>query len=94
MNEIVRGFQQGGTLLYRAQYDTERWLALCSRTGKTTELLRQVTERRNLGKRVAVIKCEKDTRYDLSAIVSHDGERTEAYAVPTLAAFRRMVRSH
>jgi thymidine kinase len=46
--------------------------------GKTTELLRRVQEARQEGLRVEVYKPRIDTRYEGSAVVSHDGLEVEA----------------
>lgn len=42
-------------------------------------------------RRVSLVKSDKDNRYALSAVVSHDGVHMPCVAVPTLAAFRKHV---
>jgi thymidine kinase len=37
------------------------------------------------------VKSDKDNRYAVSAVVSHDGVRMPCVAVPSLAAFREHV---
>lgn len=41
--------------------------------GKTTELLKRVEAQQRRGLSVAVVKSNKDDRYDLTHIVTHDG---------------------
>ncbi|XP_074577242.1 thymidine kinase-like [Curcuma longa] len=56
--------------------------------GKTTTLLRRVLAEKNTGRNVAVIKSDKDTRYGLDAIVTHDGAKMPCIALPELSLFR------
>lgn len=41
--------------------------------GKTTELLKRVEHRQHQGQSVALVKSNKDDRYDLTHVVTHDG---------------------
>lgn len=59
--------------------------------GKTTALLQRVEEEASTGRRVALVKSDKDTRYGLSSIVSHDGRQMPCWAVPSLASFRSQI---
>lgn len=59
--------------------------------GKTTALLNRVQVELSAGRRVAMVKSEKDTRYGLNAVVSHDGIQMPCLAVPNLAAFRNKI---
>ncbi|CAL9768716.1 unnamed protein product [Musa acuminata subsp. burmannicoides] len=56
--------------------------------GKTTTLLRRIQAERNNGRTVAIIKSDKDTRYGVDAIVTHDGTRMPCMALPALSMFR------
>ncbi|XP_042376301.1 thymidine kinase-like [Zingiber officinale] len=56
--------------------------------GKTTALLRRVLAEKNTGRNVAVIKSDKDTRYGLDSIVTHDGAKMPCIALPELSVFR------
>lgn len=56
--------------------------------GKTSALLQRVAQYESAGLRVAVVKSNKDNRYDAAHVVTHDGCRKPCFAVPTLAAFR------
>lgn len=40
---------------------------------------------------VAVIKSNKDTRYGLDSIVTHDGEKLPCWALPNLSSFRQSI---
>jgi len=42
-------------------------------------------------RRVSLVKSDKDNRYSVSAVVSHDGVQMPCVAVPSLAAFREHV---
>ncbi|KAI5054904.1 hypothetical protein GOP47_0030049 [Adiantum capillus-veneris] len=59
--------------------------------GKTTALLQRVEEEASAGRNVALVKSDKDTRYGLSSIVSHDGRQMPCWAVPSLASFRSQI---
>lgn len=39
-------------------------------------------------RKVSLVKSDKDTRYGVGAVVSHDGVQMPCVAVPNLAAFR------
>uniref|UniRef100_A0A1D1ZK70 Thymidine kinase n=1 Tax=Anthurium amnicola TaxID=1678845 RepID=A0A1D1ZK70_9ARAE len=56
--------------------------------GKTTALLRRVQAESNGGRTVALIKSNKDNRYGLDSIVTHDGMRMQCWALPDLSTFR------
>ncbi|GMH26861.1 hypothetical protein Nepgr_028704 [Nepenthes gracilis] len=57
--------------------------------GKTTALLRRIQSERNNGRNVAVIKSNKDTRYGLDSIVTHDGAKYPCLALEDLSSFRQ-----
>ncbi|KAJ8490824.1 hypothetical protein OPV22_012545 [Ensete ventricosum] len=56
--------------------------------GKTTTLLRRIQAERSNGRTVAIIKSDKDTRYGVDAVVTHDGTRMPCMALPALSMFR------
>ncbi|KAJ6812879.1 thymidine kinase-like [Iris pallida] len=56
--------------------------------GKTTALLRRVLSEVDKGRRVAMIKSNKDTRYAVDSIVTHDGARMHCLALSELSTFR------
>ncbi|OVA16040.1 Thymidine kinase [Macleaya cordata] len=56
--------------------------------GKTTALLRRMISESGNGRSVAVIKSDKDTRYGLDSIVTHDGKKLPCWAMPDLSSFR------
>lgn len=56
--------------------------------GKTTALLRRIQAESTNGRRAAVIKSNKDTRYGSDSIVTHDGARMPCWALPELSVFR------
>ncbi|XXG44845.1 hypothetical protein AAC387_Pa02g0088 [Persea americana] len=55
--------------------------------GKTTELLRRVQLENGNGRKVAIIKSNKDIRYGLDSIVTHDGAKFPCWALPDLLSF-------
>lgn len=55
--------------------------------GKTTALLRRVRSECVSGRRVAIIKSNKDSRYGLDSIVTHDGAKFPCWALPDLSTF-------
>lgn len=57
--------------------------------GKTTTLLRKIQSERSDGSNVAVIKSNKDTRYGLDSIVTHDGVKLPCWALPNLSSFKQ-----
>ncbi|PRQ28244.1 putative thymidine kinase [Rosa chinensis] len=57
--------------------------------GKTTTLLRRIQSEKGDGSNVAVIKSNKDTRYGLDSIVTHDGVRLPCWALPNLSSFKQ-----
>ncbi|KAK7245964.1 hypothetical protein RIF29_40818 [Crotalaria pallida] len=57
--------------------------------GKTTSLLRRLQSESSNGRNVAVIKSNKDTRYGLDSIVTHDGEKFPCLALTNLASFKQ-----
>ncbi|KAL3684246.1 hypothetical protein R1sor_002268 [Riccia sorocarpa] len=59
--------------------------------GKSTALLKRAQEEVNAGRKVALVKSDKDSRYGLNAVVTHDGVQMPCYAVPDLASFRTHV---
>jgi thymidine kinase len=57
----------------------------CMYSGKSTELMRRVNRFTAIGKRVAVINHECDTRYTLNPVTqTHDGIQRAAYKVTSL----------
>lgn len=59
--------------------------------GKTTALLRRIRKEADAGRKVSLVKSDKDNRYSESAVVSHDGVQMPCVAVPCLASFREHV---
>lgn len=57
-------------------------------SGKTTTLLRRILAEKETGKRIAVIKSDKDTRYCAHSIASHDGEKLPCWSLPDLSRFK------
>lgn len=57
--------------------------------GKTTSLLRRVQSEALNGRNVAIIKSNKDTRYGLESIVTHDGCKFPCWALADLSSFRQ-----
>ncbi|CDP14792.1 unnamed protein product [Coffea canephora] len=57
--------------------------------GKTTTLLRRIQTESTNGRSVAVIKSNKDTRYALDSIVTHDGEKLPCWPMADLSSFRQ-----
>ncbi|CAN8252058.1 unnamed protein product [Cochlearia groenlandica] len=57
-------------------------------SGKTTTLLHRILAEKEAGKNIAVIKSDKDTRYSIDSIVSHDGEKFPCWALPNLSSFK------
>ena len=44
-------------------------------------------------RKVAIIKSNKDTRYGLDSIVTHDGEKLPCWALTDLSSFRQKLGS-
>ncbi|KAK9268223.1 hypothetical protein L1049_010666 [Liquidambar formosana] len=57
--------------------------------GKTTTLLRRIQAESSNGRNVAIIKSNKDTRYGLDSIVTHDGVKLPCWALADLSSFRQ-----
>ncbi|CAN0890845.1 Thymidine kinase [Linum grandiflorum] len=57
--------------------------------GKTTTLLRRIQSEDENGRNVAVVKSDKDTRYGLDSIVTHDGLKLPCWSLPKLSLFRQ-----
>ncbi|XP_059624806.1 thymidine kinase a-like [Cornus florida] len=57
--------------------------------GKTTTLLRRVKSECTAGRSVAIIKSNKDTRYGLDSIVTHDGVKFPCWPLSDLSSFRQ-----
>ncbi|KAL3521838.1 hypothetical protein ACH5RR_014672 [Cinchona calisaya] len=57
--------------------------------GKTTTLLRRIQTESTNGRSVAVIKSNKDTRYAIDSIVTHDGEKLPCWPLANLSSFRQ-----
>ncbi|KAL9146796.1 hypothetical protein ABFS82_13G134300 [Erythranthe guttata] len=56
--------------------------------GKTTTLLKRMKSERRNGRNVVIIKSNKDTRYGLESIVTHDGEKLPCLPLADLSSFR------
>uniref|UniRef100_A0A0D9VNK5 Thymidine kinase n=1 Tax=Leersia perrieri TaxID=77586 RepID=A0A0D9VNK5_9ORYZ len=56
--------------------------------GKTTALLRRVQLEAGTGRNVALIKSDKDNRYGLDSVVTHDGTKMPCWALPELSSFQ------
>ncbi|KAK1269335.1 Thymidine kinase [Acorus gramineus] len=56
--------------------------------GKTTALLRRIQAESASGRRVAMIKSNKDTRYGLDSVVTHDGVKMPCWALTDLSIFK------
>lgn len=61
--------------------------------GKTTTLLRRIKAESCNGRSSALIKSNKDNRYALDSIVSHDGEKLPCWSLADLSSFREKVGS-
>ncbi|XP_074271963.1 thymidine kinase a isoform X2 [Silene latifolia] len=59
--------------------------------GKTTTLLRRIQSERHLGRNIALIKSDKDTRYELNSVVTHDGNKYPCWALHNLSSFRQKI---
>lgn len=59
--------------------------------GKTTTLLRRVRSESVKGRNIAVIKSNKDTRYGLESIVTHDGEKFPCWPLADLSSFKQRI---
>ncbi|GMP75792.1 hypothetical protein CsSME_00032754 [Camellia sinensis var. sinensis] len=57
--------------------------------GKTTTLLRRIKSESSNGRSVAIIKSNKDTRYGLHSIVTHDGDKFPCWPLADLSSFRQ-----
>ncbi|XP_010454586.1 PREDICTED: thymidine kinase b-like [Camelina sativa] len=57
-------------------------------SGKTSTLLRRILAEKLTGKKIAVIKSNKDTRYCTESIVTHDGEKFPCWSLPDLSSFK------
>ncbi|MCL7039503.1 hypothetical protein MKW94_006413 [Papaver nudicaule] len=55
--------------------------------GKTTALLQRVQAEIDLGRSVMLIKSNKDTRYGLDSVVTHDGTKLPCWALSNLSSF-------
>ncbi|KAL3355065.1 hypothetical protein AABB24_019248 [Solanum stoloniferum] len=57
--------------------------------GKTTTLLKRIKSERSNGRSVAILKSDKDTRYGLDSIVTHDGDRLPCWPLANLSSFKQ-----
>ncbi|XP_009606901.1 thymidine kinase-like [Nicotiana tomentosiformis] len=57
--------------------------------GKTTALLRRVNSEAKMGRNVVMIKSNKDTRYAVDAVVTHDGTKLPCWSLPDLSSFKQ-----
>ncbi|RCV44168.1 hypothetical protein SETIT_9G352500v2 [Setaria italica] len=55
--------------------------------GKTTALLRRVQAEAGSGRTVVLIKSDKDNRYGLDSVVTHDGTKMACWALSELSSF-------
>ncbi|XP_057850481.1 thymidine kinase a [Cryptomeria japonica] len=56
--------------------------------GKTTALIHRMQTEIQMGRNVVLVKSNKDTRYGLSSVVSHDGAKMPCWAAGDLASFK------
>ncbi|KAH9329393.1 hypothetical protein KI387_001501, partial [Taxus chinensis] len=56
--------------------------------GKTTALIQRMRAEIQMGRRVVLVKSDKDTRYGSSSVVSHDGAKMPCWAAADLASFK------
>ncbi|KAF0916143.1 hypothetical protein E2562_000743 [Oryza meyeriana var. granulata] len=56
--------------------------------GKTMALLRRMQVEAGTGRNVALIKSDKDNRYGLDSVVTHDGTKMTCWALPELSSFQ------
>ncbi|CAO2842428.1 unnamed protein product [Amaranthus hypochondriacus] len=61
--------------------------------GKTSSLLRRIHSEVNNGRKVALIKSNKDTRYEINSIVTHDGDKYPCLALHDLSSFKQKIGS-
>lgn len=59
--------------------------------GKTTALLRRVQAEAGNGRSVALIKSDKDNRYGLDSVVTHDGTKMGCWALSELSSFHEKI---
>ncbi|XP_015056798.1 thymidine kinase a-like isoform X2 [Solanum pennellii] len=57
--------------------------------GKTTTLLKRIKSERSNGRSVAILKSDKDTRYGLDSVVTHDGDRLPCWPLANLSSFKQ-----
>ncbi|MFS7983810.1 putative thymidine kinase [Helianthus anomalus] len=57
--------------------------------GKTTALLRRIKSEATNGRNIAMIKSNKDTRYAIDSVVTHDGTKYPCWALPDLLSFKQ-----
>ncbi|KAK1423995.1 hypothetical protein QVD17_19306 [Tagetes erecta] len=57
--------------------------------GKTTALLRRIRSEGANGRKIAMIKSSKDTRYAIDSVVTHDGTKYPCWALPDLLSFKQ-----
>ncbi|CAK7323278.1 unnamed protein product [Dovyalis caffra] len=57
--------------------------------GKTTTLLHRVQAEISDGRSIAIIKSNKDNRYGLDSVVTHDGVKLPCCALSNLSSFRQ-----
>ncbi|KAK1439778.1 hypothetical protein QVD17_05598 [Tagetes erecta] len=57
--------------------------------GKTTALLRRIKSECINGRNIAMIKSNKDTRYTIDSVVTHDGSKYPCWALPDLLSFKQ-----
>ncbi|KAI3456558.1 hypothetical protein Pfo_013221 [Paulownia fortunei] len=59
--------------------------------GKTTTLLKRMKSESSNGRSIAIIKSNKDTRYGLDSIVTHDGEKLPCVPLADLSSFQEKI---
>ncbi|URD75395.1 thymidine kinase [Musa troglodytarum] len=56
--------------------------------GKTTALIRRMQDEVDCGRSVAMVKSDRDTRYGLDSVVTHDGVKMPCFALSELSSFQ------
>uniref|UniRef100_A0A0D6R277 thymidine kinase n=1 Tax=Araucaria cunninghamii TaxID=56994 RepID=A0A0D6R277_ARACU len=56
--------------------------------GKTTALIHRMQIEMQTGRKVVLVKSDKDTRYGLNFVVSHDGAKMPCWSAEDLASFK------
>ncbi|KAI5670851.1 hypothetical protein M9H77_11215 [Catharanthus roseus] len=59
--------------------------------GKTTTLIKRMKTECSNGRNFALIKSNKDNRYGLESVASHDGEKLPCWPLANLSSFRQRI---